>query len=197
MTFRGKPCVVLGVSGSVAAYKACDVASKLTQAGVAVRVALTRSAERMVTPLLFRAITGLSAAATEFDDAAEAPMLHIDLAQSADLLLVAPASAGIVGRLANGLADDLVSSAALVLAPKTPRAIAPAMNPAMWAAPAVRANVERLRGYGWDVLEPGSGWTACGVEGQGRLAEPAEIVAYALAKLGRRPGGRARRPKRA
>lgn len=186
MSYRGKPCVVLAVSGSVAAYKACEVASKLTQAGVQVRVALTRSAAQMVTPLLFRAITGNPAAASEFESDAEAPMLHIDLAQTADLFLVAPASAATIGRLALGLAEDLVSSAALVLGPKTPRAVAPAMNPNMWSAPPVRANVALLKQHGWDVLEPGSGWTACGVEGTGRLVEPGEIVAYALSKIGRK-----------
>jgi phosphopantothenoylcysteine decarboxylase/phosphopantothenate--cysteine ligase len=170
----------------VAAYKACDVASKLTQADVAVRVVLTPSAARLVSPVLFRGITGLPAASTEFEASAEAPMLHIDLARSADLFLVAPASAATIGRLANGLADDLLSSAALVLDRKTPRAIAPAMNPAMWEAPPVRANVKRLRAWRWKVLEPGTGWTACGVEGKGRLAEPAEIVEFALRELGLR-----------
>jgi phosphopantothenoylcysteine decarboxylase/phosphopantothenate--cysteine ligase len=178
--------VVLGVSGSVAAYKACDVASKLTQADVVVRVALTSSAAKLVSALLFRAITGHTAAASEWDAGAEAPMLHIDLAQSADLFLVAPGSAGTIGRLANGLADDLLSTTALVLDPKIPRAIAPAMNPNMWEAPAVRDNVARLRSHGWEILEPGSGWTACGVRGSGRLAEPREIVEFALEKLGKR-----------
>ncbi len=183
MSHAGRPCIVLGVSGSVACYKACDVASKLTQAGVSVRTVLTRSAARMVSPILFRAITGQTATTTEFDEAAEAPMLHIDLAQTADLFLAAPASANVLGRLANGLADDLLSSAALVLDPSKPKALAPAMNPAMWLAPAVQANVSKLRTYGWEILGPNAGWTACGVEGAGRMVEPAEIVAWALGKL--------------
>ncbi|HKE00798.1 MAG TPA: flavoprotein [Planctomycetota bacterium] len=183
MTAKRERCVVLGVSGSVAIYKACDVASKLTQAGVVVRTILTASAAKLVSPILFRAITGRTAVVTEFAEDAEAPMLHIDLAQKADLFLVAPASAGTIGRLANGIADDLLSSAALVLDAKVPRAIAPAMNPNMWEAPPVVANVAKLRSWGWDVVEPGTGWTACGVEGKGRLAEPAEIVAFALRKL--------------
>jgi phosphopantothenoylcysteine decarboxylase/phosphopantothenate--cysteine ligase len=156
----------------------------LTQAGLAVRVVLTASASRLVTPVLFRAITGLTASTTEWDADAEAPMLHIDLARSADLFLVAPASAGTIARLAHGLADDLLSTAALALDKRVPRAVAPAMNPAMWENPAVQENVNRLRTFGYRVVEPGSGWMACGEEGAGRLAEPSEIVRFALETLG-------------
>lgn len=184
MVYRDKKCVILGVSGSVAVYKACDVASKLTQMGIAVRTVLTESAAKLVAPQLFRAITGIPASVTEFADDAESPMLHIDLAQTADLFLVAPASASTLGRLANGLADDLLSTAALVMDPRTPKAIAPAMNPNMWAAPPVSANVEKLRGYGYEILGPDAGWTACGVPGAGRLVEPATLVSFARAKLG-------------
>lgn len=184
MSYQGKKCIVLGVSGSVAIYKACEVASKLTQAGVVVRTVLTASAAKLIAPQLFRAITGHTSVVTEFADDSESPMLHIDLAQTAELFLIAPASASTIGRLANGLADDLLSTTALVLPSGCPRAIAPAMNPNMWSAPAVAANVARLRGYGYEVLAPGEGWTACGIPGQGRLAEPAEIVRFALSKIG-------------
>ncbi|MBI3820721.1 MAG: hypothetical protein HY286_18685 [Planctomycetes bacterium] len=183
MTYQQKPCVVLGVSGSVAAYKACEVASKLTQSGVAVRVILTKSAARLVSPILFRAITSNAASTSEWDADAEAPMLHIDLAKSADLFLVAPASANTIGSLANGLAADLLSTAALALDPATPRAIAPAMNPNMWANPAVAANIKKLKSYGYELINPDAGWTACGVTGEGRLADPVGIVQFALTKL--------------
>jgi phosphopantothenoylcysteine decarboxylase/phosphopantothenate--cysteine ligase len=184
MSYANKPCVVLGVSGSVAIYKACDVASKLTQVGVSVRAVLTESAAKLVSPALFRAITGHHACVSEFDPGAGAPMLHIDIAHSADLFLVAPASAGSIGKLANGLADDLLSTTALVLDAKVPRAIAPAMNPNMWAAPPVRENITKLKSYGYHVIEPGIGWTACGIPGPGRLAEPQDIVQFALERLG-------------
>lgn len=183
MTHQNKPCVVLGVSGSVAAYKACEIASKLTQAGVSVRAVLTQSAAKLVSPVLFRAITGNDAATSEWESDSPAPMLHIDLAHNAELFLVAPASANTIGKLANGLADDLLTTTALALNPGTPCAIAPAMNPNMWAHPAVRANIEKLRTFQFEILEPASGWTACGVPGSGRLAEPAEIIEFALRKL--------------
>lgn len=187
MTYLDKKCVVLGVSGSVAAYKACEVASKLTQAGAAVRVVLTVAASRLVTPALFRALTGNAAAVSEWEADAEAPMLHIDLARSADLFLVAPASASTLARLAHGAADDLLSTVALALEARVPRAVAPAMNPQMWEAPAVRENVRLVKAYGYEVLGPGAGWTACGEEGAGRLADPAAIVTFASAKLGLQP----------
>lgn len=147
------------------------------------RVVLTENAAKMVTPVLFRAITGHAAVTNEWELSSEAPMSHIDLAWSADLFLVAPASAGVIGKLANGIADDLLTTTALALAPATPRAFAPAMNPNMWNNPAVSANVARLSGFGYEMIEPGAGWTACGVPGTGRLAEPSELVAYALGKL--------------
>ncbi|MFN0207863.1 MAG: flavoprotein [Planctomycetota bacterium] len=184
MSYNNKPCVVLGVSGSVAAYKACEVASKLTQAGASVRVILTESASKLVTPVLFRAITGIPAVVSEWDADSEAPMLHIDLAHSADLFLISPASAGTIGKLANGLADDLLSTTALVLDAKTPRAVAPAMNPNMWNAAPVKENIKKIKSYGYEIIEPRAGWTACGVPGLGRLAEPAEIIQFALVKIG-------------
>lgn len=183
MTYHNKPCVVLGVCGSVAAYKACEVASKLTQAGVSVRVILTNSAAKLVSPALFRAITGNAAPTSEWEPDSEAPMLHIDLARSADLFMIAPASAGTIGKLASGLADDLLTTSALVLDAKIPRALAPAMNPNMWSNPAVQANVNKLKSYGYELIEPSSGWTACGETGSGRLADPADIIAFAIRKL--------------
>jgi phosphopantothenoylcysteine decarboxylase/phosphopantothenate--cysteine ligase len=167
--------IVLGVSASVALYKACDLASKLTQAGHAVRAVLTARAAELVSPQLFEAISGEPAYTNEFDASRRASMDHIDLGRWADLFVVAPASADLIGRLANGLANDLVTTVALAISAERPRLCAPAMNPAMLAQPAVQRNLARLVEDGWRLIEPGTGHHACGDAGRGRLAEPAEI----------------------
>jgi phosphopantothenoylcysteine decarboxylase/phosphopantothenate--cysteine ligase len=175
--------ILLAAGASVAIYKACDLASKLVQDGHTVRVALTPRAARLVAPQLFEALTGERAHVDEFGEHRRTAMDHIDLAAWADLLLVAPASAGLLARLAHGQADDLPSTVALALPAGRPRLIAPAMNPAMLAAPAVQRNLALLRSDGWQVVEPGVGHMACGDEGQGRLPEPAELVARVRASL--------------
>lgn len=167
--------ILLGVSASVSLYKACDLASKLTQAGHAVRAVLTPRAAELVSPQLFEAVSGEPAYADEFDATRRGAMDHIDLARWAEVLVVAPASADLVGRLANGLAGDLVATAALAVPADRPRLLAPAMNPAMWAQPAVQRNVARLVEDGWRLVEPGEGHHACGDAGRGRLAEPVDI----------------------
>lgn len=170
-----KKTVLLGVSGSVAVYKACEIASQLTQRGCTVRVAMTKRAAQLISPQLFRALTGEPALVDEFSPDAPSAMSHIELAKC-DLFLVAPASADLIGRLAHGLADDLVTTCALALAPKTKRLLAPAMNANMWANPLVQENLERLKTNGYRVIEPDSGHLACGVVGAGRLADPAAIL---------------------
>ncbi|MBL8860827.1 MAG: hypothetical protein JNK02_02350 [Planctomycetes bacterium] len=177
--------VLLGASASVAVYKACDLASKLTQRGHAVRAVLTRRAAELVNPQLFEAVSGQPAFVEEFGAHRHAAMDHIELARWGDALVVAPASADLLGRLANGLADDLLSTVALALAQNKPRVIAPAMNPAMLVAPAVQRNLGRLREDGWRVLEPDEGTLACGDVGPGRLPEPARIAEVLEALLGR------------
>ena len=177
--------VLLGASASVAVYKACDLASKLTQRGHTVRAILTQRAAELVSPQLFEAVTGQPAHVDEFGAGRRGAMDHIDLAKWGDAIVVAPASADLVGRLANGLADDLLSTVALALAQNKPRLIAPAMNPAMLAAPAVQRNLGRLREDGWRVLEPDEGAMACGDVGPGRLPEPAAILAALESMLGR------------
>jgi phosphopantothenoylcysteine decarboxylase/phosphopantothenate--cysteine ligase len=174
--------VLLGASASVAVYKACDLASKLTQRGWRVRAVLTRRAAELVSPHLFEAVTGEPAFVDEFSSARRGAMDHIDLAKWADVLAIAPASADLVGRLANGIADDLLTTVSLALAEGKGRLIAPAMNPVMLAAPAVRRNLGRLAEDGWLVLEPGEGHMACGDAGAGRLPEP-EAIAAAIASL--------------
>lgn len=177
--------VTLAVSGSVAIYKACEVASQLTQKGCEVRVAMTRRAAQLVSPQLFAALSGQPACADEFSPDAPLAMTHIDFADC-DLFLAAPASADLIGRLAAGLADDLVTTTALALKPKVLRLLAPAMNSNMWANALVQRNLTTLREAGWRILEPGSGYLACGVEGRGRLPDAEAIVVVVLSNLGKR-----------
>lgn len=168
--------IVLGAGASVAVYKAVDLASKLTQAGHEVRALLTPRAAKLVSPQLFEAVSGQPAAVDEFGPERRGAMDHIELASWAELLLIAPCSAGLLSRLALGLADDLLSTVALALPASRPRLLAPAMNPNMLAAAAVQRHLAALRADGWRVLEPGSGHMACGVDGKGRLPEPTELV---------------------
>jgi phosphopantothenoylcysteine decarboxylase / phosphopantothenate---cysteine ligase len=167
--------IVLGAGASVAIYKACDLASKLTQSGHEVRAVLTPRAAKLVSPQLFEAVTGQPASVDEFGAERRGAMEHIDLTTWAELLLVAPCSAGLLSRLALGLADELLGTVALALPAERPRLIAPAMNPNMLAAPAIRRHLETLRGDGWGVIEPGEGHMACGVAGKGRLPDPADL----------------------
>jgi phosphopantothenoylcysteine decarboxylase/phosphopantothenate--cysteine ligase len=168
--------IVLAAGASAALHKSCDLASKLAQEGHAVRAVLTRRAASLVSPQLFEALTGEAAWVDEFDAERRGGMDHITLAEWASLFVVAPCPADLLSRLALGLADDLVTTVALALAPEVPRLVCPAMNPNMWAAPAVVRNRELLRSDGWKLLEPGAGHMACGVQGQGRMMEPLDIV---------------------
>lgn len=178
--------IVLICGASVAVYKACDLASKLTQAGHEVRAVLTPRAAKLINPQLFEAVTGQPAAVEEFGPERRGAMDHIELATWAELVLVAPATAGLVGRLALGLAEDLASTVALALPAATPKLLAPAMNPNMLAAGPVARNLATLRADGWRVLEPCAGHMACGVDGKGRLPEPAELVKVVADALGAR-----------
>lgn len=168
--------ILLGASASVSVYKACDLASKLTQEGHEVRAVLTRRAAELVSPQLFEAVTSQRAYTDEFDRTREGAMDHIALAQWAQCFVVAPLSADLAGRLAQGLGSDLVSTASLALPADVPRLGCPAMNPYMLEHPAVKRNLETLREDGWILLEPDAGHMACGVEGRGRLPEPAVIL---------------------
>jgi phosphopantothenoylcysteine synthetase/decarboxylase len=177
--------ILLAASGSVAIYKACDLASKTTQAGHRVRTILTKRAAELVSPQLFEAVTGEPAFTDEFGAARKGAMDHIDLAKWGDLLVVAPGSADLVARLAHGIADDLVTTVALALASGKPRFVCPAMNPEMLAAPAVKRNLAQLAKDGWRVMDPTEGPMACGDVGPGRLPEPVEILRWIEAELGR------------
>lgn len=177
--------VLVGVGASAACFKAVAVCSALTQQGHSVQAVLTRHAARLVTPLQFSAVTGVKALCDEWEPADPSGMDHISLARAADLLLVCPASAGLIGSLAHGLAGDLLGSLALALEAGKPRLLAPAMNPEMWAHPAVRRNAATLRGDGWTIIGPADGPTACGERGAGRMSEPDEICAAVRAALAR------------
>lgn len=167
--------VLLGVSGGIAAYKAAELVRRLREAGAEVRVVMTAGAERFVTALSFQALSGHPVRSSLWDASAEAAMDHIALARWAERILIAPASASLLARLACGLADDLLST--LCLASRAPLAVAPAMNQAMWAHPATQSNLARLRERGVAVLGPGEGAQACGETGPGRMLEPLEILA--------------------
>ncbi|MFH1058492.1 MAG: bifunctional phosphopantothenoylcysteine decarboxylase/phosphopantothenate--cysteine ligase CoaBC [Pseudomonadota bacterium] len=166
--------VLLGVTGGIAAYQACELASQLSQQGCAVRAVLTAGARNFVTPLTFAALTSQPAAHDMFDPAAEAAISHIDLARWAEAVVVAPATANFIAKAAHGLADDLLTT--LILASTAPLLIAPAMNPQMWQHPSVADNLAILAGRGVRTVGPRPGRTACGEEGLGRMAEPIEIM---------------------
>lgn len=173
MSLRGKK-IVLIVSGGIAAYKAADLASKLGKAGAEVRVAMTGSAKRFIAPLTFEAITGHNAYCEHFGEADSYRMEHIEWARWADLLLVAPATADCLARMAAGLADE--AALALYLAFEGPVWVAPAMNTKMWEHAATRANVKTLEARGVRMLGPAEGDLACGEVGEGRLLEPEAIL---------------------
>jgi phosphopantothenoylcysteine decarboxylase/phosphopantothenate--cysteine ligase len=167
--------ILLGVSGGIAAYKSLELVRRLRDRDVAVRVVMTEAATRFVQPLAFQALSGEPVRTTLWDEGAEAAMGHIELARWADLILIAPASADVIARLAQGMADDLLST--LVLASAASLMIAPAMNRQMYAHPATQANLAMLRSRGVRVLGPAAGAQACGEVGPGRMLEPAEILA--------------------
>jgi phosphopantothenoylcysteine decarboxylase / phosphopantothenate---cysteine ligase len=171
---RGKR-ILLGVTGGIAAYKSADLVRRLRERGAVVQVVMTAGAREFVTPTTFQALSGRTVRTDLWDAAAEAAMGHIELARWAELLLVAPASADFLARLAHGLADDLLST--LALATAAPIAVAPAMNQLMWSNAATQANVALLRQRGVRVLGPGVGDQACGESGPGRMLEPLEIAA--------------------
>jgi len=176
--------LVLACGASAALHKGVDLASKLAQAGHAVRVLLTPRAAELVHPQLFEAVTGQPAAASEFGAERRGAMDHIELARACELFLVAPATADLVARFALGLADDLPTTVALALAPGVPRLLYPAMNPHMLAAAPVARNLATLRADGWHVAAAEAGHLACGDEGRGRLAEPEAIVLRVRTLLG-------------
>ncbi len=175
--------ILLAVSGSIAAYKAADLASKLKQAGAAVDVVLTASARQFITPLTFQSVTGRKAYTDDDLWGGEGHVTHIGLGRAADLLVVAPASANTIAKLAYGLGDNLLSVAAL--AANCPLLIAPAMDGGMYSHPATQANLEILRQRGVIIVGPAEGHLASGLQGPGRMVEPLELLGYIRYWLGR------------
>lgn len=166
--------ILLGVTGGIAAYKSADLVRRLRERGAEVQVVMTAAATEFVTPLTFQALSGRPVRTSLWDAAAEASMGHIELARWADRVLVAPATADFIARLAHGIADDLLST--LCLATESQIAIAPAMNRVMWTNAATQANVATLASRGIAILGPGEGGQACGETGAGRMLEPAELA---------------------
>ncbi|WP_203362258.1 bifunctional phosphopantothenoylcysteine decarboxylase/phosphopantothenate--cysteine ligase CoaBC [Bacillus sp. REN10] len=166
--------VLLCVTGGIAVYKAVALTSKLTQAGALVKVIMSSSAQKFVTPLTFQALSRHDVYTDTFDEKHPKVIAHIDLADWADLILVAPATANIIGKLANGLADEMISTT--IIASTAPIWIAPAMNVHMYDHPAVKRNIETLASFGYQFVEPSEGYLACGYVGKGRLEEPEKII---------------------
>lgn len=181
MTPKGPPVnkkVALAVSGGIAAYKAVEILRGLQKAGCTVRVAMTRRACEFVQPLTFRALSGAHVVVDDYAPDNPDPIAHITFSQTVDLFLVAPATANLIGKFANGIADDFVSST--YLAATSPVLIAPAMNTTMWEHPATRRNLAKLKADGVHMVDPDEGEMACGTFGPGRLSDPDVVVAAAL-----------------
>ena len=181
---RGGRNVVLGVTGSIAAHRGLDLASALTKAGCRVQVVLTADAQRFVTPLGFKTLSRNAVITDLYDEDEGWRPAHVRAADEADLLLVAPATAATIARLAQGLADDALGCIALALEPGTPVVVAPAMNGKMWGHPATRANVEVLRSRGVEFVGPEEGMEPGGPAGAGRRASGAAVVGTVLALMG-------------
>lgn len=173
MSLTGKR-IVLGVTGGIAAYKAPDLVRALTRAGAEVRVVLTRAAEEFVTPLTLQTVSGQPVARSLFDLTEESEIGHVRIADTADAIVIAPATANVVAKLAVGIADDLLTT--IALATRAPLLICPSMNVHMYEHPTVRTNLAQLRDAGQTVLEPDTGFLACGYTGTGRLPDPEIIV---------------------
>ena len=183
--------VLLGVTGGIAAYKSPDLVRRLRELGAEVQVVLTAGAREFVTPMTFQAVSGREVRSDLWDPEAEKAMSHIELARWADFVIIAPATADFIARLATGQADDLLTT--LCLATDRPIALAPAMNRLMWANPATQANVATLKSRGIHVWGPGEGDQACGEVGAGRMLEPTQLagfVANTLAPIGPLAGKR-------
>ena len=177
---KGKT-ILLGVTGGIAAYKAAALASALVKQHAAVEVVMTRNATQFVTPLTFEQLTGRRTMVDTFDRNFSHQVEHISLAQRTDLVIIAPATANVCAKLAHGMADDMLTTT--VLACRCPKLIAPAMNTNMYENPVTQDNLEILRRYGWEVIEPASGRLACGAVGKGKMPEPEDLVQHILRHL--------------
>lgn len=178
---KKEKCVVLGVSGGIAVYKALDVISLLRKSNVDVRVIMTKSATEFISPLTFQSLSQNIVTTDMFAEPKAWEIQHISLAQKADVFLVAPATANIIGKVANGIADDMLSTT--IMATKAKVIFAPAMNTNMYNNPIVQENIQKLKSFGYEFIEPDSGRLACGDEGKGKLPQPKVILEKVLCEL--------------
>ena len=174
---KGK-CVILGVTGSIAAYKIANLASALVKLHADVKVILTKNATYFINPITFETLTGNKCLVDTFDRNFQYSVEHVALAKRADVFLVAPASANVIGKMAHGIADDMLTTT--ILACKCPKLISPAMNTNMYENPIVQDNLQVLEKYGFEVINPASGYLACGDTGAGKMPEPENLLAYIL-----------------
>jgi len=178
---KSQPSVVLGITGGIAAYKAAELLRLLTKQGISVQVAMTEAACHFITPTTMQGLSGKPVISSQWDARVSNSMAHINLSREADAIVVAPASADFIAKLAHGLADDLLST--LCLARDCPLLIAPAMNREMWQNPATQRNIAQLLADGIQVLGPDSGMQACGEEGTGRMLEPEQLAEHIVASF--------------
>ena len=171
-----KKTVLLGISGGISAYKSVYIASGLKKKGYDVHVVMTENAAKFVAPITFATMSGNKAVTDVFDPMNDTPTEHIELAHAADLVMIAPATANTIAKLAHGIADNMLTTT--VLACTCPKLIAPAMNTDMFENPATQDNLDILRDYGFDIIEPATGMLACGVEGKGKMPEPDVLIGY-------------------
>lgn len=178
---KGK-CVVLGVTGSIAAYKIANLASSLVKLGADVNVIMTKNATNFINPITFETLTSNKCLVDTFDRDFQFNVEHVALAKRADIFMVAPASANVIGKMANGIADDMLTTT--ILAAKCKKLVSPAMNTNMFENPIVQDNLDRLRKYGFQIIEPANGYLACGDTGAGKMPEPDVLLQYILKEIG-------------
>ena len=173
--------VVLGVTGSIAAYKIANLASSLVKKGANVHVIMTKNATNFINPITFETLTGNKCLVDTFDRNFEFSVEHVSLAKQADIFMVAPASANVIGKIANGIADDMLTTT--IMACKCHKVISPAMNTNMFENPIGQDNLEKLRNYGYEVIDPASGYLACGDTGAGKMPEPTVLESYIMKNI--------------
>lgn len=173
--------VVLGVTGSIAAYKIANLASSLVKKGANVHVIMTKNATNFINPITFETLTGNKCLVDTFDRNFEFSVEHVSLAKQADIFMVAPASANVIGKIANGIADDMLTTT--IMACKCHKVVSPAMNTNMFENPIVQDNLEKLRNYGYEVIDPASGYLACGDTGAGKMPEPTVLESYIMKNI--------------
>lgn len=173
--------IVLGVTGGIAAYKSAEIVGRLKKAGYEVSVIMTKNAQQFITPLTLETLSKNKVVTDMFEQVSNWEVEHISLATSSDLILVAPATANIIGKVANGIADDMLTTT--IMATKAKVVFAPAMNTNMWDNPILQGNIEKLKSFGYEFIEPRTGMLACGVEGKGILADTNVIVDFINKRL--------------